>query len=116
MIEQYLHKKAIDLAISVATHVLRKSGSKLATSEDQLEENPAHHLRFVKNWASEISFLELKRAKLTSDVYIPLDLFLYPRRIRLESGEKQNLISLDILFDDPEVGHTIILVGWGQSN
>lgn len=109
MLENYLKKKAIDIALSAASDFLSNDKSKLATSVDQVENSLNHHLRFVKSWASEISFEELKQAKMTEKVYLPLDFFQYPRKIRIEDQEKPNRVSFELLLKDPDVKHSIIL-------
>src|SRR5687768_11972928 len=61
----------------------------------------------VQNWCDEISFSGLNKAKLTSQVFIELDLFVIPQRQRLEN-EKVQTLRFSKLFEE-ENKHVILL-------
>src|ERR1044072_8454758 len=108
MIKEYLLKKVLDASINVAKRVLRKSGSKLLTVTNDIEESLAYHLQAVKNWSSEVTFTDLKKAKYTTDIFIELDLFVYPRRVRIHNDETIKSLPLKDIFDD-STGHIVLL-------
>jgi hypothetical protein len=112
MITEYLTKKALDASFrsakSLAKRILEEKKGKLVTTREQVEESLNIHLTSVHNWSSEVSFSDLKRAKLTSEIFIELDLYVYPRRIRLTAHETIKSIALSKLFDE-EASHFILL-------
>jgi hypothetical protein len=108
MIKEYIIKKALDASYEAAKKSLRESGSKLTASSEEIEESIDLHIKSVKNWAEEISFSDLKKPKRTTDVFVHLDLLVYPKRLRLSRVENIELIPLDKMFDD---AHHIVLLG-----
>lgn len=109
MITEYLLKKILDSSIEIARRVLSESRSRLLTSRQELEDSIQHHLRAVVNWSSEVSFLELKRAKVTTDIFIDLDLFVYPRSIRIHPNEQIDVMPLRNIFSDLKSRHFVLL-------
>jgi len=109
MLETYLERKAIDLAFNAASSILRNKGGGIDSDENNLEACLAHHLRFVKNWSEEVSFYDLKKAKNTEDVYVPLDLFVYPRRSRISEDEEIHALPLTKALNGRELHHIVIL-------
>jgi hypothetical protein len=105
MIEEYLAKKVIDLAFTGAGRFLKKSDSRLTVSRDDFEKSLKHHITAVRSWCSEISFFELKRAKNTAAVYTPLEVLLYPRRLRIDEAEEPATIPLADVFADLAAGN-----------
>ena len=105
----YFEKKAIDFAFNAATSILKNNGGGIDTDERDLEAALTHHLRFVKNWSQEISFSDLKKAKNTEDVYVPLDLFVYPRRSRISEEEEIHALPFTEALNNREFHHIIIL-------
>lgn len=108
MIKEYIVKKALDASLDVAKKALRESGSKLLISRDDIENSIDIHLKSVKNWSGEVSFSDLKKAKRTSDIFIELDLFVYPRHIRISPYEEIQSIPLLQIFEDSNE-HFILL-------
>lgn len=108
MLEQLLLKKLVDTAFSVGKEFLRSSKAQLEMSTDQLEQCIDQHLRVVGGWANEIALSDLRTAKTTSEVYIPLDFYLYPRRQRLDSREIPSRVRLEQLVAAGE-SHVLIL-------
>lgn len=100
MIKEYIIKKALDTAIEAAKIVARRSRVKLLTERFDIEKSIDIHLKAVKNWSEEISFSDLKKAKRTTDIYIELDLYVYPRRIRMDANEQIASIPLREIFND----------------
>lgn len=113
MLAEYIAKKTLDLSFALAKdkakNILSEKGAKLSTRRADIEESLTLHIRSIKNWAEEISFADLKKTKLTTDVYIELDIFVYPRHIRITRTEKIETISLQKLFD--ESLKNIVLLG-----
>jgi hypothetical protein len=107
MLQEYIMKKTLDAALNLAKGVLREAHGKLLTTREDLTDSITYHLRDVKNWSTEVSFNDLKKAKRTTDIYIDLDLFVYPRRVRINPDEKIGSIPLKTLFDH-HTGHVIL--------
>ena len=88
MLGEYILKKALDASLDVVKKVLRESKTKLLTTRDELEQSIHIHLKSVKNWSGEVSFSDIKQAKRTTDVYIELDLYVYPIHRRISRTEQ----------------------------
>jgi Cdc6-like AAA superfamily ATPase len=99
MLPELILKKLIDLAISATGRILRESGSKLLSVSKDVEGSIAYHLKEVETWSSMVSFRDLKKAKFTTDVFINLDLFVYPKRVRIHPEEQIDSIPLKNIFD-----------------
>lgn len=108
---EYVLKKVADLAFTRIAQTLQKSNSELRTSTDQLEAALSHHLKDVKNWASEISFADFRGTKKTSDVFIPLDLFIQPRHLHIDRVEARLKVPLELILGDSSSpqNHLVIL-------
>ena len=66
------------------------------------------HIRDNITWATNISFRDTKQKNLT-DIFIELDLFITPRKLRIDYKEVTPKIPLPNLLADTE--HNIILLG-----
>lgn len=94
MIKEIIAKEAISLIFAIASNQLKKIDLKLGADKQDVEKALSNHLRIVKNWSDEITFKDLKSSKRISDIFIPLDLYVYPRRIRIELQEEIKKIPL----------------------
>jgi energy-coupling factor transporter ATP-binding protein EcfA2 len=99
VIKEYVIKKLLDAAYDRAKKHLfeARAGFFAFAGTEEIERSLAHHLTYVKNWSEEVSFKDLKRPKNTVNIFIGLDLFVYPSRIRIapnETIEKVNLYNL----------------------
>jgi hypothetical protein len=108
MIQEYLFKKSLDLIYALAVKTLKNTKFNLKSTRQDIEEALNYHLTGVKNWSGEISFSDLKRSKSTLEVFIDLDLFVYPRRIRIDENEEISKIPLAKLFKK-EQNHIALL-------
>lgn len=108
MIQEYILKKVLDASLVAAKKALKESGAKLVTSREEIEESITYHLRSVKNWSSEVSFHDLKKAKSTTDIFLELNLYVYPRRIRILNDEVIETIPLRGIFES-NLAHFILL-------
>ena len=106
MLKEYLVKKALDVAFEYGKKALRKTDSKLITTREEFEESVNLHLRSVNSWSTEVSFSDLKSAKLTSEIFIDLGLYVYPRHIRM--GEEIETIPLLSIFGS-NIRHIVLL-------
>jgi hypothetical protein len=86
------------LACKVA-RTIKKSKVLLQSPTTDGEDALNHHIRGVKNWSSEISFADLCDPKSTSDVFVPLDVYLHPRRRHVDPDEISISISHDALLN-----------------
>lgn len=94
MIKETIAKEALSLIFAIASNQLKKINLKLETDKQDIEKALNNHLRIVKNWSEEITFKDLKASKRISDIFIPLDLYVYPRRIKFEIEEEIKKIPL----------------------
>lgn len=107
MIKEYIVKKVLDAALAKAKDILNEAGAEFHSKETDFADAIARHLQSVSIWSDEISFSDLAKAKTLTEVFIQLDLLLYPRRIA-QPGEEIASIPLLQLFDESP-GHFVIL-------
>jgi DNA polymerase III delta prime subunit len=108
MIGEYILKRLLDSALERGKNYLQESDSKLIPTRADQESSISNHLGAVNNWSREVTFADLKKAKRTTDIFIELDLFVYPRRVRISPEEKIESIPLKQIFDD-STNHIILL-------
>ena len=65
-----------------------KRGVKVSSTQERLEAAIGQHLREVRRWSEEISFKDLARPKSTSEVFVPLDIYLLPQRQHVSRQER----------------------------
>lgn len=109
MLKELLLSKSVDAVIASIKYLLKKNDFKLEIGKDDFEKSIEYHLRDVKNWSQEITFSDLKRAKLTSNIYIDLDLYLYPRKIKISKEEKIDILPFNKIFQ--KLSTNIVLLG-----
>ena len=89
MLKEYLVTKTLDASFSLAKEavrgILREKKVRLTTTRDEIQASLEMHIQSINNWSEEVSFNDLRKAKLTTEVFIPLDLFVYPRRFDANS-------------------------------
>lgn len=98
MIKEYVLKKLLDASYQKARSILKESNSELLTPAERIGESIRYHLQSVENWSAEVSFSELNKPRHLTRVFIELDLFVYPRRIR-QPGEVIESVPLRDIFD-----------------
>jgi hypothetical protein len=108
MIKEYLIKKSLDLILAIGSKVIKNTKFSLQSTKLDIEESLNIHLRSVKNWCSEVSFTDLKKSKSLEDIFIDLDLYVFPRRVRLSVGENISKIPLEKIFKK-EPNHIALL-------
>lgn len=108
MLKEFIITESIRLIYELAKLKLKNTSFELNADYLQIEEALNHHITIVKNWSSEINFKDLKTSKTTFDVYIPLDLYLYPLRNKIEQHEEIQIIPLLDIFKF-EKSHLAIL-------
>lgn len=108
VLSEILLTEAVKTIFGLASNQLKKLNFTLSSSEQEIDKALNSHIREVKNWSSEITFKDLQSSKQTLNVYIELNLYLYPKRIRISEAERVGIISLkDLLRKEPN--HIAIL-------
>jgi hypothetical protein len=108
-LENSLAGEASKQAIALLTRYLSRWNVTLSSSQERLETAVAEHQKEIKNWSEEISFKDLLRPKVTSEVFVPLDIYLLPRRQRFSDSEELLSAPLSSIFGDSAVTHLVIL-------
>ena len=108
MLTDYLIEKVLDASLDLAKKLLNKSSSNLRTTREDLEQAIQHHITFVKNWSKDVDFSDSQQARSTLDIYVDLDLYLYPKRVRIDASEIIKSIPLKTIFER-DVSHIVIL-------
>lgn len=89
-----LSKRIIDSVVKAAKNTKIKTYSTEADIFDALSQ----HLVFVNQWSSEVNFADLKQAKSTNKVFVQLDLYFQPQRIRLTENDHLEKFELAKIF------------------
>lgn len=100
--------KAIDKFIESIPKVVREVNLKLTSTKQDIETSITAHLQSVKNWAEEITFLDTKKSKVTNNVYVDLDLYIYPRRVRMFEDEEIEIKPFNHIINNEE-DHILLL-------
>lgn len=109
MLKEYLFKKALDLAFERARIYLAEAQSSLLSNPTTVEAALDLHLNTVRRWSEEVQIADSKAAKRTRSIYVHLDAFVYPRRMRVEPTERIESISLDAALEHSK--EHIVLLG-----
>jgi predicted NACHT family NTPase len=96
-------------AISSLKQLLARWNVNVSSSQERLESAIAVHQREVKRWSEEISFKDLLRPKATSQVFVPLDIYLLPRRQRFSAQEQLASAPLSTILEGANATHLVIL-------
>lgn len=86
----------LENALKSVAKYLKEKHLKLITSSRDLEEAISIHLKQVANWSQEIVFKDLSKQKLTSSVFVDLDISLMPMKNRQDLEVPQTISSKNI--------------------
>lgn len=96
-------------AIVLLARYLSRWNVTLDSTQERLENAINEHQKEVKNWSEEISFKDLLRPKATSEVFVPLDIYLLPRRQRFSDSEQLLSAPLSSVFTGSDISHLVML-------
>ncbi len=105
---EYIAEKSLDVSIEFTKKVLKDIKSNLRSDVKDIQEALSYHLSAISNWADEVSFSDLKQAKSTDQIFVHLDIFVYPRNLRMTPNEHIDSIPLEQLFSNSQQ-HVILL-------
>src|SRR4051794_11770658 len=88
VVTELILKKLVDIALNRVTENLTRTTARTPITMDEISNAVQHHIRDVKNWSADISFLDLKTPKRIEDAFIHLDVLLQPRRLHLGTSER----------------------------
>lgn len=108
MIQEIVVKESAKHIFKYAVEFFKKNAGKLLIKENDIYESLNAHVQKIKNWSSEITFKDLQSAKSIQNNYIDLDMFVYPRKIRIDETEQVLKIPINKIFDY-EKRHLVIL-------
>lgn len=96
MFSEFVTGKAIEVVLDLAKQRVQKAvtGASVATDAAQVEQAISSHLDYVRRWSSEVSFADLLRPKETSRIFVPLDAYVVPRRLQLDSETPRQAVPL----------------------
>lgn len=97
------------LIIDVYKDKLKGKKKTFEANLDEISYSLIRHIKYVKNWSSQVSFRDVKTAKLTNKIFVELDLFIYQRSIRYAADEKIKSIPIKSIFEYSP--HHIVLLG-----
>jgi energy-coupling factor transporter ATP-binding protein EcfA2 len=108
-VENSLAVDASKYAISLLSQYLSRWRVDVSSSQERLEAAIGEHQREVKSWSEEISFKDLLKPKATSEVFVPLDIYLLPRRQRFSAQETLSCAPMSSILESEDVAHLVIL-------
>ncbi|MDR6760770.1 hypothetical protein J2Y38_000968 [Flavobacterium sp. 2755] len=98
MIQELILKESAKEIFKYASSFLKKNLGKLISKEKDIQDSLIEHVQKTKNWSSEITFKDLKASKDVQQTYIELDMYVYPRKIRMYENENIQTIPLNKIF------------------
>jgi len=108
MIQEIILKESAKEIFKYASSFLKKNLGKLISKEKDIQDSLIEHIQKTKNWSSEITFKDLKSSKGIQQTYIELDMYVYPRKIRMYENENIETIPLKDIFLNNK-NHIVIL-------
>jgi predicted NACHT family NTPase len=98
MIGELAIRFALQESMKSTLKFLKEKKLKVDTTAKDVEEAISSHVTELNNWSKEISFNDLKKSKLTSQVFIDVDIFLMPKKSRVNIDEEIEKIPCKELF------------------
>jgi len=92
---EVIAKQVVEFALKRLIDYLGRTQTTIRVSTEDLETSLDYHLRFVRNWSSELSFADLRSPKDTDQAFVPLDVLLHPRRYRVSANELTDVLPID---------------------
>jgi len=109
MIKEYIIKKCLDEVIARLGNIVGKGQPRYIITKSNMEEAIAFHSKQIENWSNEINFRDLENPKPLLKAYIPLDLFLTPRRQVVSEKTSVKKTSIDALLE--KSNRNLIILG-----
>ena len=92
---QYLLEKSLDSA----GRFLKERKLLLRSTAKELEDAISIHTKQILEWADEIRFKDISKAKKISQIFIDVDILLMPRKTKISNTEKIEQISSKLFFN-----------------
>jgi predicted NACHT family NTPase len=117
MIREIVLQEFASRIIDTTIKLTKNTSIKSYTKEKDIFEALTQHLKFVKNWSAEVNFSDLRQPKSTKKVFVDLELYLQPLRVRISNNEKIDKFELRKIFDVDHTKHVALLgqVGSGKT-
>lgn len=112
--KEYVAQKIFDVAlIGLKTAIKRINKDRnviklVRLNKEDCIEYVAQHLKENIKWATSISFRDASRAKKIHDVFVELDLYVTPLKLRLETKEKISKIQVSEIISDSDTNIVIL--------
>lgn len=94
IIKELIIKNLAQAALNSVKERLRGFGATWHDDAAALEAALGAHLESVESWSAEVSFADARRARPIEDIFIDLQLFVQPLRLRLTESENVETTSL----------------------
>lgn len=108
VILEALISKTVEILYESTLDAFKEVKQKLKSSKQDIQDSLNLHLQATKNWSEEISFSDLKKAKSINEVYVDLDLYIYPKRVRISLDETITSLPLKKVINK-ELNHILLL-------
>ncbi len=117
MISEIFLQEFITRIINSVQKIAKNTSIKAHVKNKDVFDSLNQHLRFINNWSSEVNFSDLKKSKSTKKVFVDLDLYIQPLRVRIEDDERIDKFELKNIFNFNQNKHIALLgqVGSGKT-
>lgn len=99
MLQEILIKEVSKRIIDSILKSVKNTKIKSYTKEKDIFDALEQHFTFVNQWSSEVNFSDLKHSKSTNKVFVQLDLYFQPLRVRINEDEHLEKFELAKIFD-----------------
>jgi len=107
VLTEYFLPKVIDGALDTVRDYARAQKAQLK-EQVRIEDALNEHLRYVREWSGSITFKDLRATKALDEVFVELDLYAYPRRVRIDPGERVQVAPLEQIVSASQ-NHIVLL-------
>lgn len=108
MISEVIISESVKAVFSIGMRVLNDVNLKLNSNNKTVSKALENHLKMIRAWSKEVSFKDLQNSRKIHQIYVQLDFFLYPQRIRISKDEIIKKLPLSEIFK-VEQNHIVIL-------
>ncbi|HSZ34395.1 MAG TPA: NACHT domain-containing protein [Puia sp.] len=98
MITEVLLEVILDKAVTGSAKYLKEKKFQINSGPHDLEMAISDHLKQIVNWSEEVSFKDLPNSKVTSKIFIDLEVYLMPVKTKMEPSEVIQKISSKKIF------------------
>ncbi|MCW3121613.1 MAG: hypothetical protein JWQ38_1105 [Flavipsychrobacter sp.] len=101
-------KKTVDKATKAVSKLLKEKEVTFKHSYIDIENSISKHLQQIITWSDEINFKDISSIKRLADIFINIDIYLMPQKLKLDNETLEKIPSKSLFS---HVDHHIVLLG-----